>query len=177
MKWDAPALASVSSREPAPIQKPRATERTLGTRSEITRSPESSSERTHFCTTWSLSWPRGRGGWSACRVNLVGEHTAFSGGLVLPIAIQLGIGITFEPDDGFDLDAPGGEGLAAAVWEELGRPAGVRGWVTADLPQGAGLGSSGAFAVAVALAVCDAAGLDPIPLDLARACQRAEQRA
>jgi hypothetical protein len=48
MKWETPALASVSSREPAPIQKPSATERTLGTRSEITRSPDSSSERTYF---------------------------------------------------------------------------------------------------------------------------------
>ena len=51
MKCETPALASVSSREPAPIQKPMATERTLGTRSEMTRSPESSSERTYFCTT------------------------------------------------------------------------------------------------------------------------------
>src|SRR2546422_2377381 len=51
MKCDTPALGSVSSREPAPIQKPIATERTLGIRSEMTRSPESSSERTYFCTT------------------------------------------------------------------------------------------------------------------------------
>jgi len=107
----------------------------------------------------------------------MGEHTDYSGGLVLPIAIQLGVGISFDPDDAFELDAPGGEDLAAAVWDELGRPAGLRGRVTADLPQGAGLGSSGAFTVAVALAVCDAAGLDPAPLELARACQRAEQRA
>src|SRR3954468_5175003 len=57
MKCETPAFASVSSREPAPIQKPIATERTLGTRSEMTRSPESSSERTYFCTA-SLSWPR-----------------------------------------------------------------------------------------------------------------------
>src|SRR5947207_10715034 len=49
MKWETPALASVSSRDPAPIQKPSATERTPGTRSEMTRSPESSSERTYFC--------------------------------------------------------------------------------------------------------------------------------
>src|SRR2546422_11382948 len=51
MKCDTPALGSVSSREPAPIQKPIATERTLEIRSEMTRSPESSSERTYFCTT------------------------------------------------------------------------------------------------------------------------------
>src|SRR5262249_57806339 len=50
MKCEPPAFASVSSREPAPIQKPIATERTPGTRSEMTRSPESSSERTYFCT-------------------------------------------------------------------------------------------------------------------------------
>ena len=49
MKCESPALASVSSREPAPIQNPSETERTDGTRSEITRSPESSSERTYFC--------------------------------------------------------------------------------------------------------------------------------
>src|SRR5437667_6108281 len=49
MKCETPAFASVSSREPAPIQNPIATERTPGTRSEITRSPESSSERTYFC--------------------------------------------------------------------------------------------------------------------------------
>src|ERR671923_174000 len=50
MKCETPAFASVSSRDPAPIQNPRATERTDGTRSEMTRSPESSSERTYFCT-------------------------------------------------------------------------------------------------------------------------------
>ena len=50
MKCETPAFASVSSREPAPIQNPSATDRTPGTRSEMTRSPESSSERTYFCT-------------------------------------------------------------------------------------------------------------------------------
>jgi galactokinase len=49
--------------------------------------------------------------------------------------------------------------------------------VEADLPQGAGLGSSGAFEVAVALALCEAARFELDPLDLALACQRAEQRA
>ena len=31
------------------------------------------------------------------RVNLIGEHTDYTGGLVLPIAVQMGITITGEP--------------------------------------------------------------------------------
>ena len=49
MRCVTPALASVSSRDPAPIQKPSDAERTLPTRSVIRRSPVSSSERTYSC--------------------------------------------------------------------------------------------------------------------------------
>src|SRR5919198_5231509 len=119
--------------------------------------------------------------WAPGRVNLMGEHTDYSGGLVLPIAIQLGIEITFEPSERLDLRSRGGERYIAAVAEELRqvgrREIGIRGTVEADLPRGAGLGSSGAFEVAVALALCDAAEFELEPLELARACQRAERRA
>src|SRR5437868_7569113 len=115
------------------------------------------------------------------RVNLLGEHTDYSGGLVLPISIQLGITVTFEPAAHVELDAPGGERYVAAVERELaelGRPdVGLIGAVSSDLPQGAGLGSSGAFEIAVALALCSVAGFAPAPLELALACQRAELRA
>ena len=50
MKCETPARSGRSSREPEPIQKPIDTERTPGTRSETTRSPESSSVSVYFCT-------------------------------------------------------------------------------------------------------------------------------
>ncbi len=50
MKCETPARSTRSSREPTSIQKPSATDRTLATRSEMTRSPVSSSLRTTFCT-------------------------------------------------------------------------------------------------------------------------------
>ncbi|HEY5661123.1 MAG TPA: galactokinase family protein [Gaiellaceae bacterium] len=115
--------------------------------------------------------------WAPGRVNLIGEHTDYGGGLVLPIAIQLGITLRYEPGEPLEPASP----LAEAVERELkalGRPpVGIRVQVESDLPQGAGLGSSGAFEVAVALALCNAAGFQVEPLELALACQRAEQRA
>jgi len=136
------------------------------------------------------------GFWAPGRVNLIGEHTDYSGGLVLPVAIQLGIGLEAEPAerirlrsgaDSVELAADGSGELAgwgryvAGVAQELaalGRPAvGIEGTVEADLPQGAGLGSSGALEVVVALALCAAADFQLDPLELAFACQRAERRA
>ncbi len=134
--------------------------------------------------------------WAPGRVNLIGEHTDYSGGLVLPVAIQLGISLEAEPAERITLVSAGepvelaatGEGdeagwgrYVAAVAQELGalgRPAiGLDGVVEADLPRGAGLGSSGALEVVLALALCSVAGFELDPIELALACQRAEQRA
>ena len=61
------------------------------------------------------------------------------------------------------------------VLAERGRPAvGVEATVSSTVPVGAGLSSSAAFEVAVALALCDAASFSRPPIELARACQEAE---
>jgi galactokinase len=134
--------------------------------------------------------------WAPGRVNLIGDHTDYAGGLVLPIAVDLGIRLTVERaerivlvSDGRRVDvAADGTGDAedwgrypaalAAELAELGRPpVGIEGTVEADLPVGAGLSSSAALEVAIGLALCAVAGFRLDPLQLASACRRAELRA
>lgn len=128
------------------------------------------------------------------RVNLIGDHTDYTGGLVLPMAIQMGTTVTgrrggpvvrltsgaapgeavVDLPAGPTLIATGWAGYVEAVAAVLGAGVGITGHVTSDLPIGAGLSSSASLEVAVALAlnsdVSDA-------VELARLCQEAEQRA
>jgi galactokinase len=131
------------------------------------------------------------------RVNLVGEHTDYNLGFVLPAAIDLEIRIAFIPSAdrrvelaseatgeraSFDLDAigasPGGMAgyVAGTAWAlaEVGiATRGFRGTLSSTLPRASGLSSSAALELASAWAlVADPASIDP--LRLARICQRAE---
>ena len=122
------------------------------------------------------------------RVNLIGEHTDYAGGLVLPVAIDRGLTVDVEPaarirlrsdaapglvdlDAGGAGDAAGFGRYVAALAVELAalgrRPVGLDGEIGGDLPARAGLSSSAALLVAVGLALCDAAGLELAPMALA----------
>jgi galactokinase len=109
------------------------------------------------------------------RVNLIGDHTDYAGGLVLPMAVDLGTTIVGErggsdvvltSDDADDRF----QRFVDAVVAEVQPTTGFRGHVTTTLPVGAGLSSSASLEVAIALAL-GATG------DVAALCQRAEQRA
>jgi galactokinase len=133
------------------------------------------------------------------RVNLIGEHTDYSGGLVLPVAIDLGTTVAWQPLDGIvrvrsvafadavEIDADGGGDVAGwgryvaavvALLHEHGRPAaGIDAVVSSTVPIGSGLSSSAALTVSLALALCRAASFELEPLELARLMQEAERRA
>lgn len=128
------------------------------------------------------------------RVNLIGDHTDHTGGLCLPMAVTLGVTVTgvrtgavvelrssqmdepaivpIDVEDPAAIDPPWARYVAGVV-AEVAPAIGFRGTVDSDLPTGAGLSSSAALEVAVALAL----GATTDPLDLASMCQRAEQRA
>jgi len=130
------------------------------------------------------------------RVNLIGEHTDYNEGFVLPAAIDLELRISGQRTAdrtvqissdrtgetlGFRLDAIGpasGEWIdyVAGVARELDTSGiaatGFRGELTASLPAQAGLSSSAALELASAWALADVVGMDR--LELARLCQRAE---
>ena len=117
------------------------------------------------------------------RVNLIGEHTDYAGGFCLPVAIDRYVVVAGGPADGLRLSSVVADPTrhVEAISTELtalGRPSvGFSGTVTGDLPVGAGLGSSGAFGVAVGLALCLVARFALDPIVLADACRRAEAQA
>lgn len=133
------------------------------------------------------------------RVNLIGEHTDYNDGFVLPLAIERGLRIHVRrrPDIRAVLTSDRG---GPAVEIDLGTPlvagrtdwgryvAGVLagyqrlGWavpgfearIEADLPAGGGLSSSAALEVGIATAVETLAGRQLHPMEKALLCQRAE---
>ncbi len=132
------------------------------------------------------------------RVNLIGEHTDYNAGWALPFAIAEGVTVTAKPldertvrvysqltdaHDEFDpvqVDRALGwrAYVRGTVYELASEGVDVRGTeltIDSDLPTGSGLSSSAALTVALAMALTDASGHEPLPdLELARLAQRVE---
>jgi len=125
------------------------------------------------------------------RVNLIGEHTDYTGGLVFPMAIDRWTTIDYDiTDSGIVLDSADEDGTVSlalgepfdasmtpswgryvgAVASLLHSPRGISGHVSTTIPVGAGLSSSAALEIAVALAL----GSTLPASELAQLTQRAE---
>jgi galactokinase len=128
------------------------------------------------------------------RVNLIGDHTDYTGGLVLPMTIdryttirgrpmanKVRLQSQSEPETvEFDLPAVSpekvtpswGRYVAGVAAEMQSHAHGFDGEITCTIPIGAGLSSSAALEVTTALALGDAS----TPVERAKLCQRAEIR-
>lgn len=132
------------------------------------------------------------------RVNLIGEHTDYNDGFVLPCAIDRGtlvaaslrsdgriVAVALDEDGARDEFAVGaGVSRADAHWANYPRgvaaalagrgAAGVDLAIAGNVPRGAGLSSSASLSVAVATALSEAGQLGLSPVEVARAAQAAE---
>jgi galactokinase len=133
------------------------------------------------------------------RVNLIGEHTDYTGGFVMPMAIDFrtvavvsaredGRGVfysaNYDEEVGFEIAslarAPAGHWSdypAGVLWSLREEGVAIGGFnisLTGDVPLGAGLSSSASVEVATAMALLKHAGTE-LPLEkVATLCRRAE---
>ena len=133
------------------------------------------------------------------RVNLIGEHTDYNLGFVLPVALDLATYVATAPAADGQLRIYSEDRQESAAWPvaELAALSPRRHWtdypigvaqeliragsaiapanllVRSTVPEGSGLSSSAALEVSSALALL--AGRRMAPLELARLCQRAER--
>jgi galactokinase len=133
------------------------------------------------------------------RVNLIGEHTDYNDGFVLPVAIDRAAYVAIAPRDDrairawanhyqtevlLDLDnaVPGAAkdwavyvlGMAAMLEREGHRLRGVDMLIDGDVPGGAGLSSSAALENAVGTALVALNGIDIPPVRIAQLGQKTE---
>jgi galactokinase len=132
------------------------------------------------------------------RVNLIGEHTDYNQGLALPFAISEGVTVKATATGGHRIEAMAVD-LEAQDSFEIDRPRRVKGWrafvrgavaelagvgvpvraarleIAGTVPRGAGLSSSAALEVALALAlIALSGGPGPERTELAKLCSRIE---
>ena len=136
---------------------------------------------------------------AAGRVNLIGEHTDYNDGYVMPVAIDFACWVAIGPredrklsifsenmNESAEADLANPDLRPLGNWSDY--PIGVavmleradyslRGanlYIRSDVPLGAGLSSSAAIEVSVGYALLRASGQEIDPVHLAQLCQRAE---
>lgn len=134
------------------------------------------------------------------RVNLIGEHTDYNDGFVLPLAIDRAVWIALSPQrdnevevHSLDLEASKRfsldtlkntdegwleylKGIAWALQQAGHTLTGWRGVMTGNVPRGAGLSSSAALELATAKAFAEISGLPWNPQEMAKLAQKAENQ-
>jgi len=139
------------------------------------------------------------GAYAPGRVNLIGEHTDYNDGFVLPAAVNRGVAVAARPvtGDTFTLHAldlgkrcafprgflqrdpehPWADYFKGVVWalgqRQISVPA-CEAAVTGDIPQGAGLSSSAAYEVATLLMFQTLGGFDLPSQEAAKVAREAE---
>ncbi|HEY3768307.1 MAG TPA: galactokinase, partial [Candidatus Angelobacter sp.] len=132
------------------------------------------------------------------RVNLIGEHTDYNQGLVMPAAIGMGVWAAVAPRNDrkivvysrqfaesfeFELDDISGKrgqwtdyvkGVAIGLQQHDFPLQGANILIHGEVPLGAGLSSSAALEIATAFALTQLAGKSIDPVELAKLCQKAE---
>lgn len=135
------------------------------------------------------------------RVNLIGEHTDYNDGFVMPAAIGFCTWVAaakrndrileaysdrFDDKINLSLDALAGpprghwsdfvRGVAATLQSAGHRVCGANLVIHGEVPLGAGLSSSASLEVATALALMFSSGIDLPRLEMAKLCQAAEHK-
>lgn len=134
------------------------------------------------------------------RVNLIGEHTDYNDGFVMPMAIDRAVWIALRPRtdrrvhiEALDFDAPVSFGLEdfekaasspaeyvkGVAWALASVGYSLNGWegvLKGDVPIGAGLSSSAALELAVARAFQAVSGFEWHPAQMALLAQKAENQ-
>ena len=133
------------------------------------------------------------------RVNLIGEHTDYNEGFVMPAAVDRGVAVAARrvPGDAFTLHAvdlgqscvfprvalerdpahPWADYFKGVVWALAKRGIDVpacEAAVTGDIPRGAGLSSSAAYEVATVLLLKALGGFELPPREVAKLAREAE---
>jgi galactokinase len=131
------------------------------------------------------------------RVNLLGEHTDYNNGFVMPVAVDRQIMLSAKPSERLEIFSlnmnssfscdlncptldPGWGKYIYGVWKILKEhgfnPSGLKGVICSTIPIGSGLSSSAALEIVIALALRSFYNLAINDNELALVCQEAENK-